>query len=477
MYRYILSIGFSLGLLSCLGCFALKKPLSYECNEQGACDPGFSCIKHHCVRLCQLQSECDANQVCSPDHYCVERKGNVLPQIHDIQGNDPLKANKIADGIVLKGKDLEPAIFELQQNNSAWPLNPRVQADDVAELVFPPQIRTGLYQVLATNLSGSSSAPIQLELPEVTPDQVLSKLNQSSGSIDPARIPIEAIGLGQCPWGYSRDTNETNFILCRRGNDEMVRVGDFWVDRYEAVVVSPGFHHEGLCDGMCEEGVTCFASEGGLSAVDNFPSTFPDNGNWSLPLYACSIPGPIGSRKITWFQAAQACALSGKHLISNEEWQMAAAGTLDPGENNGTSPGNEYCNTNGLEPRPNGYGSKCQSNFGAQDMVGNLDEWVATWQVEPGYNGNNSAWHNIADTSYGNDFYYHGGSATNIPFGETGSTCVANGETDPSARLPAALIRGGNFNNGLGAGVFRIAAHLSPGHSDNLYGFRCARVR
>jgi hypothetical protein len=45
-----------------------------------------------------------------------------------------------------------------------------------------------------------------------------------------------------------------------------------------------------------------------------YPPTFPDNGNWTAPVYATSVPGVRPSMCITWFQAEQACALSHKRL-------------------------------------------------------------------------------------------------------------------------------------------------------------------
>jgi hypothetical protein len=38
-------------------------------------------------------------------------------------------------------------------------------------------------------------------------------------------------------------------------------------------------------------------------------------------VYALSIPGVQPSTCITWFQANQACLLSGKRLLTNREWQ------------------------------------------------------------------------------------------------------------------------------------------------------------
>src|SRR5438874_617328 len=63
-------------------------------------------------------------------------------------------------------------------------------------------------------------------------------------------------------------------------------------------------------------------------------------------IYARSVAGVTPSRSITWFQAQQALANSGKRLPTNAEWQQAAAGTPDPG----ASPGVQDCNTNSVGP-------------------------------------------------------------------------------------------------------------------------------
>ena len=39
----------------------------------------------------------------------------------------------------------------------------------------------------------------------------------------------------------------------------------------------------------------------------------------------------------------------------------------------------------------------------------------------------------------------------------------------------AALIRGGNFNNGTNAGVFAVNGHNEPSNANNNIGFRCVR--
>ena len=121
--------------------------------------------------------------------------------------------------------------------------------------------------------------------------------------------------LPECPEGYTRNTGATGIVLCEKGLDQMVKVGNFWIDRYEISLW---------------ENVNCTGTQYGASG-DDYPGTFPDNGNWTSELYACSIAGVTPSRYVTWFQAQQSCEAAGKDLCTNAEWQAAAAGTSDPG--------------------------------------------------------------------------------------------------------------------------------------------------
>ena len=67
---------------------------------------------------------------------------------------------------------------------------------------------------------------------------------------------------------------------------------------------------------------------------------------------------------ITWFQAQQALANSGKRLPTNAQWQMAVAGTPD----------STACNVGGSAAQKTGANPGCRSDWGANDMVGNLWE-------------------------------------------------------------------------------------------------------
>ena len=266
--------------------------------------------------------------------------------------------------------------------------------------------------------------------------------------------------LDVCPVGYVQDLTETQFTLCYDptsvlASDEMVRVGDFWVDRYESSVW---------------ENADCTGAQYGETTTDDYPAGFPDTGNWTTPVYACSIPDVRPSRVVTWFQAQQSCAASGKDLCSNEQWQAAAAGTWDPGSNDGGLGG--ACNTLGTGSRLAGMAgsapggtSSCMSASGAEDMIGNLWEWTGDWYVTgvdwQTANGESAApW----PSGYGTDLTWNlNGRAHN------GGGFVAG--------LPAVALRGGNWADAANAGVFSFNLANGPSHSSTSLGFRCCRGR
>lgn len=233
---------------------------------------------------------------------------------------------------------------------------------------------------------------------------------------------------------------------------DSVSVGPTCVDKFEASMWSipataPGGGSNALLVSKVKQGTARLLDlrTGGAVQVGcttypyyhaAFPTTFPKSGNWTVPLYATSIRGVFPTACVSWFQAEQACALSGKKLLTNQEWQRAAAG----------SPEYTLCNTESYVASLTGAKSRCISKWGVFDMVGNQNEWVADWV--PRTPGTCPGWGSFSD-----DLMCFSGA-------------------DPSSR-PAALIRGGSFINEPSAGVFAIVGQTSPDIAISSVGFRC----
>ena len=243
-----------------------------------------------------------------------------------------------------------------------------------------------------------------------------------------------------CPAGYSLDATATTFTLCKRGNDELVKVGDFWIDRYEMSIVDATSYNSGKCDGLW--------TQFGTKAKDDYGTTFPDNAKATVLRYACSRGGVVPSAMMTWFQASLACRNAGKHLCSNDQWQVASLGT----SNGGSCVGLTTC----------GGKQKCISSFGAVDMVGNLAEWGdwggqagKRWMTAAG--GKGLPW---KSQQYGIDKVWN----------VDGRAAGSSGFTD---NLPFAAQRGGAHSQGGDAGEFFINLGAGPDSWGTTVGARC----
>ncbi|MBN1611730.1 MAG: SUMF1/EgtB/PvdO family nonheme iron enzyme [Polyangiaceae bacterium] len=270
-------------------------------------------------------------------------------------------------------------------------------------------------------------------------------LNANFASLKAA---IDQLKHPDCPEDYVLDTSAQDRVLCTKGPDEVVKVGTggsaFWIDRYEATIWG---------------NTNATGAQYGLSSATEYPSTFPDNGEYTSPLYALSVSGKKPSTYMTWFQAQAACRLSGKRLPTGEEWLMAALGTPDPDAHSGEG---GFCVTDASGPRNTGGASACVSRWGAEDMIGNVWEWTAEWYLAPGDG-------TVPDATW-----------TRATFRGDGTSNVVSSAHDGDGwhvGLPVAVLRGGRWANGARAGRFDMGMDAAPSYPYYAAGLRCVLTR
>lgn len=255
-------------------------------------------------------------------------------------------------------------------------------------------------------------------------------------------------------------TPSSAFAQCPAG---MVESGATCVDRFEASLWKVT---DTACIRLIKEGrelpVHCLQGgvQIGISGVDYTDAQCQFNGGGCKNIFAVSLPGVIPARSINYFIAAAACRNSGKRLPSNAEWQAAALGTPDPWPQ--TDPANQ-CNLDSPTISLTGARSKCVSDVGAFDMVGNVIEFVADWGA-------------LATTGTNWDVFIagFGGDVSNMG-GVPGGTIYG---------LPGTTLRGGSFSmipnsggTGERAGVYAIDQNGAPNSIGDASGagFRCAK--
>lgn len=267
---------------------------------------------------------------------------------------------------------------------------------------------------------------------------------------------------------------------------DAIAVGPTCVDKYEASVwqVPAGskrlrdriLRGEVTRDELLAAGATQVSpmTEGTCDDVA-YPPTFAVDGTWTQPLYAVSVPGVLPTTCTSWFQAEQACRISGKRLIANADWQAAAAGTPDPGT---ADDGVTTCTTASAFAALTGQRSACRSVWGVHDMVGNAWEWVAEW-------GEMASGCGRWLPEMGDDLSCIG--AEDDGSVESSMSVMPRGgwlrrarfrlveEPTPGPNTPSGVIRGGNFAIEDRSGVFAYYQAIPLTTRSRSTGFRCAR--
>lgn len=273
----------------------------------------------------------------------------------------------------------------------------------------------------------------------------------------------DRVGSPDCPLGYARDAAATcggPCIVCKNvapdgqlGDDEIVKVESgaaaFWIDRYEA---------------------TLFDTNGNAIADASQPGSYdlPQNGQWldaSKRPHAKSKRGVAPTHDVTWFQALSACAEAGKRMPTRREWFLAARGTPDPGDSDGSQ---GKCSTDSAQLRPTGIDGPtpqaCVSGWGAEDMIGNLAEWTDEW-----YASLNDTPVFVPESPWP-DASYQGDGVANV----RSEACT---NVDCTHHGPAAAFRGGSRSSGVPGGTYFLHVTQLPSTHLEQVGFRCVVPR
>lgn len=238
-------------------------------------------------------------------------------------------------------------------------------------------------------------------------------------------------------------------------DDIMVRVGRAWVDKYESRLIDVSSSTPTWIDDP---------ERGGPPQVgDNHPGNgFAVPTTW----LAVSQPGQP-TTGISWFVATRAAANAGKRLVTNEEWQLAAAGTA-------------RSDATGMRPDGETWQQVLDrdiSHLGVVGCVGSVWEWTQAWgQYGQHYDGAPEPWLDWPGagsfhewdaqwSGYGDDYLIN---VAGRAFTRQDSPRYATG-------LPVALVRGGSWGDHHRAGVFAVVADGAPSYYGKEVGFRCAR--
>jgi len=234
---------------------------------------------------------------------------------------------------------------------------------------------------------------------------------------------------GACPSGdftiLSRNTNQHvvvdvqgYFYPAAVGSGgcpaDMAAAGSLCIDKYEASVWSAATG--GTQFGVASDDYPCKDSGGDCAAGEAFP------------IYARSEAGVTPSTSITWYQAQQACANSGKRLPTTTEWQMAASGTQS---------GTAVCNFSGAVMNTGALPS-CISTSGALDMIGNVWEWGA--EMDAGSIGTTDTNNEIA-RAFGDGFANTGNASTRALWVLDGTGAAGTGPQRITTRLGLRCVR------------------------------------
>ncbi|MDP7039819.1 MAG: hypothetical protein QGI45_11715 [Myxococcota bacterium] len=215
-YHIGLFLFLSIGSTACLKHEPATLKLCGESDDAQICHAGDVCLHGTCRQLCAIAEDCQGNLSCV-DTVCVHAEKS-MPRVTRVLGDSSADETQTQGSIVIEGAHLADATFVLQADSHGFGLDVISQTSTQAHLLLPADVRSGQYLLMVSNEAGTIQEDFSLNLPELSGDELLDRVNRASGSIALARLPI-GNGLGQIAPGthdhddryYSQEVMDSAF--------------------------------------------------------------------------------------------------------------------------------------------------------------------------------------------------------------------------------------------------------------------------
>lgn len=237
-------------------------------------------------------------------------------------------------------------------------------------------------------------------------------------------------------------------------DDIMVKIGNFWVDKYESSV-------------LLINRDTIFIDDIKYGGIDTLTKNYAGTA-FDVPPNAIAVSQRRrGSSGLTYFVAEQTAINNGKHIIRNEQWQAAASGTKRTNAEGMHSGGENWEQVNTIDI----------SRYGVVGCAGSLWEWTSSWgQYGEHYQGKPSEWYDWpgpnSHKEWDDKFDTYG---DDIIINIAGRSYTRQDSARYASGLPATMVRGGCWGDKNRAGIFAIIADGAPSYYGFEVGFRCVK--